>query len=91
MSRRSFYPEPLYRALPFLYIVAGVLASIYLDSVTATISGMLLVTAGLLVLGWRFSARGRRREQARRYRGQYASGTKADPQRAADSNDMRWE
>ncbi len=92
MPRRAYYlPEPLYRVLPILYIVAGVLAFIYLESVAASVSGMLLVTAGLLVLGWRFSARGRRREQARRHRGRYGSRAKGDSQRGNNAGDMRWQ
>ncbi len=72
----TFYlPYPVYRVLPLVYIVFGVLTPIYVSHVMAVISGILLVSAGVLTFLWRSAARSeaRRRARARRSKGRQSS------------------
>jgi len=57
MFLRSHKPDWVYELLPFLYIVGGVLAIIFLPSALGTLSGWLLVIAGGLVWAMRRSYR----------------------------------
>jgi hypothetical protein len=49
-------PGPLYRALPFAYIIAGLLTILLIDSLFALLSGTLLVAAAML-WWWRRKSR----------------------------------
>jgi hypothetical protein len=50
-------PQPLYRALPYLYLIGGVCSFYILPSPFRYISGGLLVLAGAMVLGMRHQHR----------------------------------
>lgn len=49
----------LYEALPYAYIGAGALNAVLLESPLKYLPAFLLITAGLLILAWRRSARAR--------------------------------
>ncbi|MEK6805983.1 MAG: hypothetical protein AABY95_04985 [Pseudomonadota bacterium] len=49
--------QPTYQALPYAYIVAGLFSAALVDSSLRFLPAFLLVAAGVLVLGWRRSAR----------------------------------
>ena len=55
-----------YDALPYAYIGAGLLNALLLQSPVKFLPALLLLGAGLLVLGWRRSARMRARQQSAR-------------------------
>jgi hypothetical protein len=57
MNGIFYVPDGLYRLLPGIYVVAGVLTLVYLNQLFAFISGALLISAGLLVFNWRSKAR----------------------------------
>ena len=57
-------PRLLYELLPFIYITAGILCAVLIDSTIVLISSMLLVITGVFVLGMRRSFR---KAQHRRY------------------------
>lgn len=50
-------PQPVYDALPYAYIGAGVGSIVLMESGLRMLPALLLIAAGLLVLGWRHSAR----------------------------------
>ncbi len=62
MSRAGRLPKWLYETLPYVYIVAGIATAGMLQNVVATISGVLLLSAGALVLTMRHNYRSSRRE-----------------------------
>lgn len=43
-------PRPVYESLPYLYICAGIGAMVYLDTVIAFTSGLLMSSTGVLIL-----------------------------------------
>ena len=55
-----------YDALPYAYIGAGFLNAVLLQSPVKFLPALILVIAGLLVLGWRRSARMRTRQTSTR-------------------------
>ena len=62
-------PEPLYRTLPYLYMLGGVLSFFILPSPYRYISGGLLVIAGTMVMTMRSQHpgnRGKRKPDAAR-------------------------
>ena len=50
-------PEPLYRALPTIYLICGLAVLLSTKGFIPALSGMLLVAAALLVFSWRRDAR----------------------------------
>lgn len=50
-------PQPVYDALPYSYIGAGVCSIVLMESGLRLLPAFLLIAAGLLVLAWRRSAR----------------------------------
>lgn len=42
-------PRPIYEALPFVYVVAGIITLVSNNSVTTLFSGILLAIAGITV------------------------------------------
>ena len=70
-------PQPVYDALPYSYIGAGVCTIVLMESGLRLLPAFLLIAAGLLVLAWRRSARlteaaiqrGPQRRQAAKLRG----------------------
>ena len=61
----SYVPGPIYRILPIVYIGAGVMTMAFVPHVIAFLSGVLLISAGLLVFIWRASARSRQKRSSR--------------------------
>jgi hypothetical protein len=53
----STLPNWLYEPLPYVYTTAGVVAMINLDTLIGTLSGILLMSAGILVWYLRFDHR----------------------------------
>lgn len=43
-------PAPLYESLPVLYVAGGIFAITALETLVATLSGTLLIMAGLMIL-----------------------------------------
>lgn len=43
-------PKPVYELLPYLYVCAGIGALLYLDTVMAFVSGLLMSITGVVVL-----------------------------------------
>ncbi|MDD5366379.1 MAG: hypothetical protein PHR30_13655 [Gallionellaceae bacterium] len=66
MSHRGNMPEWLYRSLPFLYIASGLLVMFSLGNAVAIFSGLMLVSAGVIV--WRARVRYRRSRRVVRSR-----------------------
>lgn len=66
MQGRFYFPAPLYRVLPLVYICAGVLAPFYISTAMSILSSVLLISAGVLVLMWRSAAKAERRRRARK-------------------------
>ena len=58
-------PQPLYKLLPLLYVIPGVIVMMQIESTLAALSGILLVSAGVLVFMWRSSARNERERRER--------------------------
>lgn len=58
MSKRGSMPEWLYRSLPYLYIASGLLVLFGLGNAIGVFSGLMLVSAGVIV--WRSRTRYRR-------------------------------
>lgn len=50
-------PGPLYRALPFAYIIAGLLTILLIDSLFALLSGTMLLVAAAMLWWWRRKSR----------------------------------
>lgn len=61
-----FIPDPIYRFLPLVYIVTGCLTFVYVSTIMAIISGVLLISAGVLVFMWRSAAKSERRRARRK-------------------------
>lgn len=57
MGRNKRQPKWLYETLPYVYLVAGIATAALLRNVIATISGVLLLSAGALVLTMRHNYR----------------------------------
>ncbi len=92
MTHDKFYlPDPLYRILPVIYIVTGILTPFTLSSAMTWFSGLLLIAAGVLVIMWRLSARSRRRKMARRRAERRAAAMDSLSPRISEQGDMRWE
>jgi hypothetical protein len=72
-AEKFFIPEPLYRLLPLIYISVGILAPLYVSSIMSVLSGLLLISAGVLVIMWRAAAKARRRRVSRRFHGRLSS------------------
>jgi len=62
MVRAGPLPKWLYETLPYVYIVGGISTAGVLQNIVATISGVLLLSAGALVLTMRHNYRSSRRE-----------------------------
>jgi hypothetical protein len=54
-------PDWLYEPLPYLYVLMGLIATIVLESLIGKISGVLLISAGLVIWNLRFTYRRRKR------------------------------
>jgi len=54
-------PDWLYEPLPYLYLMMGLLATIVLDAYVGKISGLMLISAGIVTWNLRFIYRRRRR------------------------------
>lgn len=52
-----YVPAFIYELLPYLYILVGILALVKIPGQLGTLSGMLLLVAGLLVFKWRLAHR----------------------------------
>jgi len=63
MSASKRQPKWLYETLPYVYIVGGIGTTAILQNVVATISGVLLLSAGALVLTMRHNYRAGSREK----------------------------
>lgn len=59
-------PQWLYASLPYLYVIGGIGCLVSLETVFGTLSGALLIAAGLLV--WLMRRQGRRDAQLRTFR-----------------------
>jgi hypothetical protein len=57
-------PNWLYEPLPFLYVAAGAFALWRLDDVVGELSGLLLISAGLVIANMRHEYRKQARAQA---------------------------
>lgn len=55
-------PEPLYRALPYSYVIAGVVIALLFNQPIAIFGAVLLVMAGLQIFDMRITKRVRRNE-----------------------------
>ena len=55
-------PDPLYAKLPHLYVIAGLGVVLLVDHPVATLSGTLLVAAGLSVFNFRLSHRVKKKD-----------------------------
>ncbi len=66
MYSQAFYlPEPIYKILPWVYIGCGALVIATLHNFIGTMSGVMLVASGILVMLWRTTARSQRRRKAK--------------------------
>lgn len=63
MSASKPLPKWLYETLPYVYIVGGIGTTAMLQNIVATISGVLLLSAGALVLTMRHNYRAGRSEK----------------------------
>ena len=52
-----YLPEPVYRSLPWIYVIVGTVVMLSMGGFIGFVSGLLLTTAGMLVFLWRASAR----------------------------------
>lgn len=46
-------PKPIYKAVPFIYIGAGLLTALQMTHPLAMVSGLLFTSAGLMVFKYR--------------------------------------
>ena len=58
-------PDPLYKALPVIYILLGIFVMSQMSNMIGTVSGLILVATGVLVTLLRMSARATRRRRER--------------------------
>jgi len=66
MSNRGIYlPKPIYKSLPWIYVGIGVMVMYSLPNAIGYLSGMLMITAGVLVFLWRAVARSGRKRKRR--------------------------
>lgn len=72
MSNRGIhFPKPIYKSLPWIYVGIGMTVMYSLPNAIGYLSGMLMITASVLVFLWRAVARSdrkRRRWTSRRVR-----------------------
>jgi hypothetical protein len=61
---KSYKPEWLYEALPYLYVLAGVVTITNLGNTLSLFSGGLLISAGVFIWWMRRSARQNQRRKA---------------------------
>lgn len=59
-------PDWLYEPLPYLYALAGIASIIMLDAFVGKLSGVLLISAGVVIWHLRFTYRRRRRRPQQR-------------------------
>ena len=59
-------PDWLYEPLPYLYALAGIFSIITLDAVIGKISGVLLISAGVVIWHLRYTYRRRHRRPKKR-------------------------
>ena len=79
MAHDGFYiPDPIYRVLPLIYILTGVLTFYFVTTIMAILSGLLLISAGVLVYLWRSAAKSERRRRAQRARSNRSPGRDPD-------------
>lgn len=80
---RSYKPEWLYQALPYLYVLAGIATVANLGSTLSLFSGGLLISAGVFIWWMRRSSRQdqRRKEDERRARNRKAADRRAAERR----------
>lgn len=60
-----YLPAFIYELLPYLYILAGILAVVNLPGRMGALSGVLFLAAGLLVFKWRLEHRSTVRVEVR--------------------------
>lgn len=53
-------PQPIYEALPYLYVAGGVFAIVGLETIGGKFCGFLLVTAGVIIYQVRSRYRGKK-------------------------------
>ncbi|MGB0466565.1 MAG: hypothetical protein ACPGF7_03410 [Pontibacterium sp.] len=56
-QKGSLFPEPLYEAIPFLYILCGILLQCYARSALLIYSGFIVFAIGVVILALRHSYR----------------------------------
>lgn len=71
--------RPIYEAMPKLYIGAGILNIVALDSPLKYLSAGLLIGAGILVMLWRRQARGAAPRRPQSLRGASRSRPRSRP------------
>jgi len=59
-------PDWLYEPLPYAYAIMGIVATVSLEVLIGKISGLLLISAGIVIWHLRFSYRRRRRRPVAR-------------------------
>jgi len=65
-NRRLHFPKPIYTILPWIYVGIGVMVMYSLPNAIGYLSGMLVITAGVLVFLWRAVARSDRKRKRKR-------------------------
>ncbi|GJL81207.1 MAG: hypothetical protein DHS20C01_08410 [marine bacterium B5-7] len=91
MANNGFYiPEPIYKVLPVLYIGSGIATALYIPSVVSVLSGLLLISAGIMVIMWRSAARSERRRKQHGRKGSRNHSKSVSGYASGDSGDMRW-
>jgi hypothetical protein len=78
---RSYKPEWLYEALPYLYVLAGIATIANLGNALSMFSGGLLISAGVFIWWMR---RNSRQDQRRKTEERRAKSRKAADRRTAD-------
>ncbi len=53
LKGKSRIPHSIYRIQPYIYILSGVLTLVYLSNIYGLVSGLLFISAGVLVIIWR--------------------------------------
>jgi hypothetical protein len=49
LTRKVILPEPIYKAIPYLYLIFGTLALLGSDPIYGKVAGLILVVASIVV------------------------------------------
>lgn len=89
MLFRGHKPEWLYEALPYLYVASGVVTAALLSNVVGTISGLLLISAGVII--WKLRRDYRAKNRLPPATAPLAAESRRDANDTSDTNDAKLE